>query len=57
MAAAGLTDPLRVLVVRSIGLLESAERETNWGDPTFGPSPSEEIQNALNELLSRDPAP
>lgn len=54
MAAAGLTEPLRQLVQRAVSLLESAERETNWGDPLFGPSPSESVQEALDALRDRD---
>lgn len=52
-AAARYIAPLRELVERSIALLESAERETNWGDPLFGPSPSEEIQAALDALAEQ----
>jgi hypothetical protein len=57
MAAVGLTEPLRELVVRAISMLESAERETNWGTPCFGPTPSEVIQNDLDALLQADPQP
>lgn len=57
MAAASLTEPLRELVVHAISLLESAERETNWGDPLFGPSPSEEIQIDLDALCAGPKSP
>lgn len=38
------------LVESGICQLESAERETNWGDPLFGPSPSEELKAELEAL-------
>lgn len=34
----------------AISHLGSAERETSWGSPTFGPSPSEELQGRLSDL-------
>lgn len=52
MAAASLTEPLRELVVRCISWLADAERKTSWGNPTFGPSPSEEMQEALDAILA-----
>ena len=39
---------LRGLVEGAIATLESVERETSWGCPTFGPTPSEELRAALN---------
>lgn len=42
---------LRELVVRAISVIKDAERETYWGSPTFGPTPSEEIQAALDALV------
>lgn len=52
MASAGFVEPYRELVSDAIQQLESAERETNWGDPLFGPTPSEDIRQRLTALAT-----
>lgn len=41
------------LVERSVAWLQDAETDTNWSNPMFGPSPSEEMQAALEATLTR----
>lgn len=43
-------DDLAQLCAGAIQLIESAERDTNWGQPTFGPSCSEDQQERLEAL-------
>ncbi len=47
-------DQLRDLAIKAMGMVASAERETNWGDPTCGPTPSEELRAQFNTV---DPHP
>lgn len=48
--SAAIVQLLADIAETAIAHLESAERETSWGSPTFGPSPSEELQGRLADL-------
>jgi len=43
-------DDLAQLCAGAVSLIESAESDTNWGHPTFGPSYSEEQEERLEAL-------
>lgn len=47
---AATLDALAQLCAQAIDLIEDAEDNTNWGQPTFGPSYSEEKEDALEAL-------
>jgi hypothetical protein len=40
------------LALRAIDCLHDVERETSWGQPTFGPSVWESLRDEQNDLLS-----
>lgn len=40
------------LALRAIDAIHAAERETDWGQPTFGPSVWERLRDEQNELLA-----
>lgn len=52
MACAAYSEPWRELADRAIDNVASAVRETNWGQPTFGPDADDELRAAYNELLA-----
>lgn len=50
MASARYSEPWRQLADRAISSVESAVRETNWGQPTFGPNADEELRAEYDAL-------
>ncbi len=46
-----LADKWRDLALRAIDCLHDVERETNWGQPTFGPSVWERLREEQNDLM------
>lgn len=45
-------DEWRDLALRAIDCLHDVERETEWGQPTFGPSVWERLRDEQNALLA-----
>lgn len=52
MACAGYVEPWRELALRAIQMVESAVRETSWGQPTFGPDCGEELRATYDAMLT-----
>ncbi len=44
----------RDLALKAVDCVNDAERETNWGQPLFGPSCWERLRDEQNELLHQD---
>lgn len=53
MACANYSEPWRELADRAISYVASAVRETNWGQPTFGPDADEELRAEYDALLAK----
>jgi hypothetical protein len=56
LASAGYSEPWRELALRAISSVESAVRETDWGQPTFGPDADEELRAEYDALLAKQAA-
>jgi hypothetical protein len=53
MACAGYSEPWRELALRAIRMVEDAVKDTNWGQPTFGPDYGEELRAEYDALLAK----
>jgi hypothetical protein len=52
MASAGLVEQWRKLADRAISLVEDAIKDTEWGQPTFGPDYGEELRAEYEAMLA-----
>lgn len=52
MAAATYSEPWRELAMRAISYVADAEKDTNWGQPTFGPTFSEALEQEATTLAN-----
>lgn len=52
MASAGYSEPWRELALRTIGLVEDAVKDTNGGQPSFGPDYGEELRAQYDAMLA-----
>ena len=53
MASAGYSEPWRELALRGVRLVEDAVKDTDWGQPTFGPDYGEELRAAYDALRAK----
>lgn len=53
MASAGFSEPWRELAALAISLVEDAVKDTDWGQPTFGPDYGEELRAEYDALIAK----